>query len=70
MNRTADIARLRLGIGTVPIIRGPDCPVIAPARRKREDGPLTTQQADNARRYADYIARRQGIKAPLIRLFK
>lgn len=51
-----------------PIIRRPDNAIIAPARRGQHDAPLTTQQAENARRYAEYVQRRQGIKAPLIQL--
>lgn len=52
------------------IITGPRDPVIAPARRTKEQGPLTAQQAANARRYADYIARRQGVAEPRIRLWR
>lgn len=51
-----------------PIIRNADSPIIAPARRRPEDAPLTAQQASNARRYAEYVQRRQGIKAPLLQL--
>lgn len=50
------------------IITRPRDPVIAPARRGPEDAPLTAQQATNARRYAEYVQRRQGVKAPLIQL--
>lgn len=51
-----------------PVIRNADNPIIAPARRGQHDAPLTAQQAANARRLAEYIQRRQGIKAPLIQL--
>lgn len=51
-----------------PIIAPPPNPIIAPARRRPEDAPLTAEQAANARRYADYIAKRQGIKEPIIQL--
>jgi len=65
---SADIARHRLGIGPPPIIRRPDNAIIAPARRTQEDGPLTALQAANARRYSEYIARRQGVKEPLVQI--
>lgn len=52
------------------IIRGPRDPIIAPARRTATDAPLTAQQAENARRYAAYIARRQGVEAPRLRLWR
>ena|GEM_PF-5081354 len=64
---SADIARHRLGIGP-PIVTGPKDPIIAPARRTQEDGPLTALQAANARRYSEYIARRQGVKEPLVQI--
>lgn len=51
-----------------PIIRNADSPIIAPARRRPEDAPLTAEQARNARRYAEYVQRRQGVKEPLIQL--
>lgn len=50
------------------VIAPPPDPIIAPARRRPEDGPMTLQQAANARRLAEYWQRRQGIKAPLIQL--
>lgn len=51
-----------------PIVRNADSPIIAPARRTQHDAPLTAQQAMNARRYAEYVARRQGVKEPLIQI--
>lgn len=53
--RTADIARARMGLSVV---------------RRKEDGPMTVEQAANARRVAEYIARRSGIKEPLLQLWK
>ena len=51
-----------------PIIRKLEGAIIAPARRTQEDGPLTALQAANARRYSEYIARRQGVKEPLVQI--
>ena len=53
-----------------PIIRNADSPIIAPARRRPEDAPLTAQQAQNARRYAKYVQRRQGVEEPRLILWR
>lgn len=52
--RTAGSARYRLGIFA----------------RRKEDGPMSVEQANNARRAAEYAARRSGIKEPLLQLWK
>ncbi|WP_136066816.1 hypothetical protein [Modicisalibacter radicis] len=43
---------------------------IATARRLDDEGPLSVEQAANARREAEYVARRNGIKEPLLQLWK
>ncbi len=43
---------------------------IAAARRQDDEGPLSVEQAANARREAEYVARRNGIKEPLLQLWK
>lgn len=43
---------------------------IATTRREEDDGPMSLEQAANARREAEYIARRNGIKEPLLQLWK
>lgn len=40
------------------------------ARRHEDDGPMSVEQAANARREAEYVARRNGIKEPLLQLWK
>lgn len=40
------------------------------ARRQEDDGPMSVEQAANARREAEYVARRNGIKEPLLQLWK
>ena len=67
---SADMARHRLGIGPPPIIRRPDNAIIAPSRRKAGDGPMTAQQAANARREAEYVARRNGVAEPRLKLWR
>ena len=52
------------------IITRPPDPIIAPARRTREQGPMTAQQATNARRYAKYVQRRQGVEEPRLILWR
>jgi len=42
----------------------------ATARRQDDEGPLSVKQAANARREAEYVARRNGIKEPLLQLWK
>ena len=42
----------------------------ATARRQDDEGPLSVEQAANARREAEYVARRNGIKEPLLQLWK
>jgi hypothetical protein len=44
--------------------------IIAPARRTSNDGALSVSQAKNARRLAQYVAKRQGIEAPLINIWR
>ena len=41
-----------------------------PARRSEEDGPLTIEQYENARRLSEYIQKRQGQTAGKIKLQK
>ncbi|MDW5376545.1 hypothetical protein R6258_06390 [Halomonas sp. HP20-15] len=43
---------------------------IATARRQDDEGPLSVEQAANARREAEYVARRNGVKEPLLQLWK
>ncbi|MBZ9556920.1 MULTISPECIES: hypothetical protein [Modicisalibacter] len=43
---------------------------IATTRRDEDDGPMSLEQAANARREAEYIARRNGVKEPLLQLWK
>lgn len=52
------------------IITRPHDPIIAPARRTREQGPMTAQQAQNARRIARYWQRRQGVEEPRLILWR
>lgn len=52
--RTADIARLRLGLG----IASPD--IVALMRRERQASGSSNMQADNDARLADYYARLSG----------
>lgn len=40
------------------------------ARRTEADKPLSVADAANARREAEYVARRNGVKAPLLQLWK
>lgn len=37
---------------------------------RREEGPMSVAQAANARREAEYVARRNGLKEPLLQLWK
>ncbi len=53
-----------------PVIRNTDTAIIAPARRTREQGPITAQQAQNARRIARYWQRRQGVEEPRLILWR
>ncbi|WP_104201936.1 hypothetical protein [Billgrantia saliphila] len=53
--QTADTKRLHFGLGQI---------------RRKEDGPISAQQAANLRRAAEYAARRSGIKEALIQLWK
>ncbi|MBS9405235.1 hypothetical protein KG088_16585 [Halomonas sp. TRM85114] len=43
---------------------------IAASRRQPDDGPMTIEQTVNARREAEYVARRNGIKEPLLQLWQ
>lgn len=43
---------------------------IVTARREPDEGPMSVEQAANARREAEYVARRNGIKEPLLQLWK
>jgi hypothetical protein len=43
---------------------------IAVAQRQPNDGPMSVTQAANARRDAEYLARRNGLKEPLLQLWK
>ncbi|MEC9482284.1 MAG: hypothetical protein UMU75_03030 [Halomonas sp.] len=64
-HRTADTARARLGVGTIYRTE----PVVAMTRRK-DEGPMSVSQAANARREVEYVARRNGLKEPLLQLWK
>lgn len=57
MTNTAEIARLRLGIGRATEI----------ARRAV---PCSVADVSNARREAEYVARRNGVKEPLLQLWR
>ncbi len=57
--KSADVARYRMtGRGTPP------------ARRSADDGAMSVQEFDNARRYSEYVARVQGVREPLIRIWR
>ncbi|MBB3189041.1 hypothetical protein [Halomonas cerina] len=43
---------------------------MAATRRDQDDGPMTVEQAANARRAVEYLARRNGLKAPLLQIWK
>ncbi|EPC01545.1 hypothetical protein L861_16875 [Litchfieldella anticariensis FP35 = DSM 16096] len=43
---------------------------IITARREPDEGPMSVEQAANARREAEYVARRNGIKEPLLQIWK
>ncbi|MEC9483675.1 MAG: hypothetical protein UMU75_10210 [Halomonas sp.] len=70
MNKAQQMAnsvRTRLGIGSLSRTDH----TIATARRNAEDdGPMSVEQAANARREAEYVARRNGVKEPLLQLWK
>lgn len=42
---------------------------IASSRREEDDGPMTVEQAANARREVEYLARRNGLKEPLLQIW-
>lgn len=64
--RTADSVRIHMGIGM--IYRSEH--MLATARRMEDDGPMSVEQVSNARREAEYVARRNGVKEPLLQLWK
>lgn len=39
-------------------------------RRTQHDKPMSVQDSMNARRESEYVARRNGVKAPLLQLWK
>lgn len=41
-----------------------------PARRTEQDKPMSVTELRNARRLADYIAKRQGVKEPLVQFWR
>lgn len=43
---------------------------IAVVQRQLDEGPMSVVQAANARRDAEYLARRNGLKEPLLQLWK
>lgn len=63
--RPLDLARFSLGNGMTYRAE----PTVASARR-HEDGPMSVEQWNNARREAEYVARRNGLKEPLLQLWK
>lgn len=44
--------------------------VVAVTRRTLEQGPASLRDTDNAKRHAEYVARRNGIKAPLLQIWR
>ncbi|QJQ96878.1 MULTISPECIES: hypothetical protein [Halomonadaceae] len=44
--------------------------MIASTRRQEDDGPMSLAQIANARREVEYMARRNGIKQPLLQLWR
>lgn len=64
MNMTnAEIARHRLGVGPVN-------PSHADLIKREQRGEvMTVQQASNARRESEYVARRNGVKEPLVQIW-
>ena len=59
---SAPIAKARLGIGT------PDRQAIEVMRREQQV--VSVEQWSNRRREADYVAKRNGVKAPLLTLWR
>jgi len=66
LQRTTETAQPHLAIGMIYKAGH----TIATARRQDDEGPLSVEQAANARREAEYVARRNGIKEPLLQLWK
>lgn len=64
--RTANTIQIYLGVGM--IYRSGH--TLATARRMEDDGPMSIEQISNARREAEYVARRNGVKEPLLQLWK
>lgn len=62
--QSAEIARYRLGIGT------PDRAFVELLKRERRSQPMSVQQSMNARREAEYVSRRNGVKAPLLQVWE
>ncbi|MEA3251748.1 MAG: hypothetical protein U9Q35_09300 [Pseudomonadota bacterium] len=66
LQRTTETAHHHPSIGIIY----PSGHTTATARRQDDEGPLSVEQAANARREAEYVARRNGIKEPLLQLWK
>ena len=61
--QSADTARGRLGIGMPSAF-------IEQLKRERRAQPMSVQQSMNARREASYVAKRNGVKAPLLEIWR
>lgn len=61
---TAEIARNRLAAGPV------NPAFAAMLKRERLAQPMSVQQAKNARREAEYVAKRNGVKEALLQLWR
>lgn len=66
LHRTVQVAHRPLGFDMIHASGH----TLATARRQDDEGPLSVEQAANARREAEYVARRNGIKEPLLQLWK
>ncbi|GGX98591.1 hypothetical protein GCM10007160_27680 [Litchfieldella qijiaojingensis] len=66
IQHTADVDHFHQGIGRTHWAGR----TIITARREPDEGPMSVEQAANARREAEYVARRNGIKEPLLQIWK
>lgn len=60
---SADMARGRLGVAVPRAF-------IEALKRERRSQPMSVQQSMNARREASYVAKRNGVKEPLLELWR
>lgn len=63
--RTANPSRPPTGIAAIHSAAR----TIATSRRDQDDGPMTVEQLANARREVEYLARRNGMKEPLLQIW-